>query len=89
MKNKHGVEGVMSDSGRYGTDVYEGGLRIFRNNLPVFVPNCCLDCQHYDPGEFGDFGEHLSPPYCGRNIRFPSRQGTCKAQRPRSKPHAT
>ena len=50
--NKHGVQGVYETTGRYGYHDRETGRWI--GNLPVFVPETCLDCEHYDRGETGD-----------------------------------
>ena len=43
----------------------------------VLVPTICLKCDHYDQGEYGDFGELLAGPFCGVNLHFPTRKGTC------------
>ena len=60
----------------------------YHTNLPVFVPECCLECIHLDMGEYGDFGEHLSGPYCERNVWFPTRKGWCLKQCKRKNPSA-
>lgn len=64
--SKHGVECVVSSSGNcFG-------------NRPLLVPVCCLNCGHYDDGEYGDYGSLLSGPYCEKNLLFPVKRGQCK-----------
>ncbi len=78
--NKHGVNVTVRSSGRcFGQHQADGS---FKNYIPIFVPDCCYDCQHYDDGEFGDYGEELSGPICGVNLHFPTHKGTCKRQKP-------
>lgn len=79
--NKHGVEGITSTSGNLG-HVVDGQ---WRSNLPVFVPRCCVECEHYCPGEMGEMGSRLTGPYCERNLFLPTRTGTCKRQVRRGK----
>jgi hypothetical protein len=78
--NKHGVLCSVSNSGFYGhyeEDLWDGKKR-FVSNVPILIPQCCIECCNFDNGEFGDYGERLSPPYCMRNIWFPIRKGYCK-----------
>jgi hypothetical protein len=42
------------------------------------VPVLCLDCAHYDAGEYGDFGDLIAGPICGAQIYFPTQKGQCK-----------
>ncbi len=77
--NKHGVVGILENSGHFGHSSPNGS---FIMNLPIFVPQACLDCQHYDRGEFGDYGSKLSPPYCAINCFFPTKKGTCARKKP-------
>jgi hypothetical protein len=74
--NKHGVRGSWSDSGRWRRQV-DGR---WESHRPIFVPAVCQTCRFFDPGESGDYGEHLSPPYCEKNVWFPTRKGTCKVK---------
>ena len=45
----------------------------------VFIPECCLCCEHYDwePTQDG-WGETFY--YCKIGIKFPEKKGTCKRQ---------
>jgi hypothetical protein len=74
--NKHGVRGSWSDTGRWGQ--YVDGQ--WESHRRIFVPAVCSTCRFFDPGEYGDYGEHLSPPYCEKNVWFPTRKGTCKVK---------
>lgn len=78
VKNLHGVEGVVLSTGSCYTGIREDGTR--GTYAPVFVPLCCTECVWFDAGEFGDYGTPLSPPYCEKNVWFPTRTGTCKKQ---------
>jgi hypothetical protein len=66
--NNHGVTGEWVEAG----DLFAG---------KVFVPDCCFLCAHLDTGEFGDFGNRLSPPECKVMLKFPTKKGTCKRRR--------
>jgi hypothetical protein len=68
--NQHGVTGELIKAG----DLFAG---------KVFVPDCCFSCAHFCVGEFGDFGNRLSPPECKVMLRFPTKKGTCKRQKTR------
>ncbi len=50
-------------------------------NDTVWVPVVCLDCDHYNDGEWGEFGGLLAGPLCKVNLRFPTKKGTCKRKR--------
>lgn len=71
-KNEYGVEGRKTSSGRF---VDKDGKHTW-----IFIPECCFNCYELDV-ETGDYGEQITPYYCKRNIRFPTRKGTCKRQR--------
>lgn len=68
VTNNHGVTGELIKAG----DLFAG---------KVFVPDCCLSCARLDIGEFGDFGNRLSPPECKVMLRFPTKKGSCKRQK--------
>jgi hypothetical protein len=68
--NKHGVKGAQVAIGRM--------FRASDGSTSIFVPEVCLDCSNYDSGEWGDYGTKLSPPYCERNVWWPTHKGTCR-----------
>lgn len=79
-KNKHGIEGYWSDTGRWGRDVPDPlrpGKTYFQSHQPVFVPKVCSDCPFFNPGEWDDYYQ-ISPPYCERNVWFPTKKGICQ-----------
>lgn len=83
--NKNGIFGRWSHSGsHFGADVTQlDGTTRFQTGLPLFVPYVCLMCWNYDPGEYEE-GSLISGPYCGINLWFPTRKGTCKRVDPRT-----
>lgn len=63
----------------FGADVVQSdGTKRFQTALPLFVPDICRHCPNYDAGEYGDYGNLLSGPYCEANVWFPTRTGQCK-----------
>ncbi len=46
--------------------------------MDTFIPQCCFNCQHYDGGEYGDYGVILSRPYCLMGLFYPTHKGSCK-----------
>lgn len=46
--------------------------------LRTFVPKVCLDCDHFDGGDCGDYGTVYSYPGCSLGLILPTRKGTCK-----------
>lgn len=76
-KNENGITGKIMSTGCHFCGLVDGR---YVNNAPVFVPDCCLNCLHFEEGEYGDYGSRLSPPYCLKNIWLPVRKGTCKIQ---------
>lgn len=79
-KNKHGVEVIEYTTGHYGHYDKDGK---WRDNNPIMIPLCCTQCFNFDPGEVGDYGERLTPPWCLKNVFFPTKKGTCKLQNKR------
>lgn len=68
--NQHGIQGEWMRAG----DLFAG---------KVFIPACCLTCSRYDPwSQYGEFGNRLGPPECKVMLRFPTKKGTCKRQKP-------
>lgn len=68
VRNKHGVEGLWSSIGscfeRVVLDKVTHEVLERELNAPMFVPRCCLECEHYDGGEYGEYGTLLSGPTC-------------------------
>ena len=63
----------------FGSNVTDSdGVTRFRTALPLFVPRICTTCPLFDSGEYGDYGNLLSGPFCEANIWLPVRSGTCK-----------
>lgn len=62
-------------------EYYDADTREDVINDLVLVPIVCLDCVHYDSGEFGDFGELLAGPICIANVFFPTKTGKCKRKK--------
>lgn len=75
MKNKHGVEIVLSNSGRFG--YLDETTGYFKTHNPIEVPVLCTHCKFFEHAEYSE-GETLAPPCCRKNIYFPTRKGTCK-----------
>lgn len=75
VTNKHGVQGVKESIGNHFISS--------NGSTSMFVPLICTNCDNYDPGEYGDYGSKLSPPYCEANVWFPTRTGTCGKYRRR------
>lgn len=48
--------------------------------MDTFIPQCCFNCQHFDGGEYGDYGVIHSHPYCLKSIFFPVRKGDCRGK---------
>jgi hypothetical protein len=76
--NKHGIRGYMSSIGTCFHRRKPDGT--YEVDAPLFVPLCCVDCPFFDHGEFGDYGQLLSGPYCTSNLWFPTKKGSCKTK---------
>lgn len=77
VTNRHGVVGHMVPTAGYLRFLRDGTQE---HGWDVFVPQCCLECDHFEQGETGEMGSHIGWPTCELNIFFPTRRGTCARQ---------
>jgi hypothetical protein len=64
------------------TEINENGVEGKIVHPNVFIPLCCINCQHKDWDSWNDGWS--SAHYCTLNLRFPTKKGTCKKQKPNS-----
>lgn len=75
--NKHGVRGVWYETSHWGHHDKDGKW----HNALTFVPDICLNCGNFDI-ESGEYGDYLTPPYCLKNVWFPTKTNACKKSEP-------